>query len=90
MTYGILWMQYQCVICISTVTWKYSSATKEGCETMKKRTYNNMIKATKLIAAKGYSWQEANEIAIKIFDQAEINNNGMSIEWYIEKVRDAE
>ena len=38
---------------------------------MKRRTYNNMLKATKMIAKKGYSWNEANEIAIKVFDEAE-------------------
>lgn len=53
---------------------------------MKKRTYNNMLKATKMIAKKGYPWNEANEIAIKIFDQAEQQKNGMPIEWYIDKI----
>ena len=53
---------------------------------MKRRTYNNMVKATKMIAKKGYSWDEANEIAIKVFDEAEKQKNGMSIEWYIEKI----
>ena len=54
---------------------------------MKRRTYNNMVKATKMIAKKGYSWDEANEIAIKVFDEAERQKNGMPIEWYIEKIR---
>ena len=53
---------------------------------MKRRTYNNMLKATKMIAEKGYSWNEANEIAMKVFDEAEQQKNGMSIEWYIEKI----
>ena len=53
---------------------------------MKRRTYNNMVKATKMIVAKGYDWDKANEIAIKIFDEAERRKNGMSIEWYIDKV----
>ena len=53
---------------------------------MKRRTYNNMLKATKMIVKKGYSWNEANEIAIKVFDEAEKQKNGMSIEWYIEKI----
>lgn len=30
---------------------------------MKKRTYNNVVKATKMIERKGYSHEEANEIA---------------------------
>ena len=55
---------------------------------MKRRTYNNMLKATKMIAQKGYSWNEANEIAMKVFDEAEKQKNGMSIEWYIEKIAD--
>lgn len=55
---------------------------------MKRRTYNNMLKATKMIAEKGYSWNEANEIAMKVFDEAEKQKNGISIEWYIEKIAD--
>lgn len=35
---------------------------------MKRRTYNNMVKTTKAIAAKGYGWEEANNIAIKCWD----------------------
>ena len=53
---------------------------------MKRRTYNNMLKATKMITKKGYSWNEANEIAITVFDEAEKQKNGMTIEWYIEKI----
>lgn len=53
---------------------------------MKRRTYNNMVKATKMIAEKGYGWEEANEIAIRIFDEEEKQKNGMSIEWYIDKI----
>ena len=37
---------------------------------------------------KGYSWNEANEIAMKVFDESERQKNGMSIEWYIEKIVD--
>lgn len=55
---------------------------------MKRRTYNNMLKATKLIANKGYDWNTANEIAMQIFDKAEQQRNGMSIEWYIDKIAD--
>lgn len=55
---------------------------------MKRRTYNNMLKATKMIVKKGYSWNEANEIAMKVFDEAEQQKNGMSIEWYIGKIAD--
>ena len=53
---------------------------------MKRRTYNNMLKATKMIVKKGYEWNKANEIAIQIFDEAEKQKNGMSIEWYIDKI----
>ena len=55
---------------------------------MKRRTYNNMLKATKLIANKGYEWNKANEIAMQIFDEAEKQKNEMSIEWYIDKIAD--
>ena len=55
---------------------------------MKRRTYNNMLKATKLIANKGYEWNKANEIAMQIFDEAEKQKKGMSIEWYIDKIAD--
>lgn len=55
---------------------------------MKRRTCNNMLKATKLIANKGYEWNKANEIAMQIFDEAEKQKNGMSIEWYIDKIAD--
>ena len=54
---------------------------------MIRKTYNNMVKATKMIFEKGYSWEESNEIAIQIFEQARISKNGMSIEWWIDKLR---
>ena len=54
---------------------------------MKRRTYNNMLKATKMIVTKGYEWAEANEIAMKCFDNAEANKaSGQPVEWYIDKV----
>jgi len=53
---------------------------------MKKRTYNNMIKAVKLIENKGYNREEANEIAIQCFDNMEQTKNGMSVEWFINKI----
>lgn len=55
---------------------------------MKRRTYNNMLKATKMIVQKGYEWNTANEIATKCFDQFEQAKNGMDVEWFINKVRD--
>lgn len=53
---------------------------------MKNRTYHNMLRATKMIATKGYDWKTANEIAMKCFNDAEQSNNGMPIEWWIEKI----
>lgn len=40
-----------------------------------------------MIERKGYSHKEANEIAIQIFDESERQKNSMSIEWYIDKIR---
>ena len=53
---------------------------------MKKRTYNNMVKAVKLIENKGYNREEANEIAIQCFDNMEQTKNGMPVEWFIQKI----
>ena len=50
---------------------------------MKKKTYNNVLKAAKLIMKKGYEYEESLEMAVKIFDEMEALNNGMSIEWRI-------
>ena len=57
---------------------------------MKRRTYNNVLKAVKLITAKGYDWNTANEMAIKVFDNMEQTKNGMSAEWWINKIVKAE
>ena len=54
--------------------------------TMKKKTYNNVLKAAKLIMKKGYEYKESLEIAVKIFDEMEASNNGMSIEWRISQI----
>lgn len=51
---------------------------------MKRKTYNNVLKAIKLIEKKGYGFNEASDIALKIFDEHE--NDVMPIEWYIDKV----
>lgn len=45
---------------------------------MKRRTYNNVLKTTKAIAAKGYDWDTANEIALKYWDNFEFY--GMTVE----------
>lgn len=53
---------------------------------MKRKTYNNVVKASRLIIKKGYEKQEALEMAVKIFDELEALNNGMTAEWFIEKI----
>ena len=53
---------------------------------MKRKTYNNVLKAAKLIMKKGYEEKESLEMAVKIFDEMEALNNGMSAEWFIEKI----
>ena len=53
---------------------------------MKRKTYNNVLKAGKLIQKKGYEKQESLEMAVKLFDQLETINNGMPAEWLIEKL----
>jgi citrate synthase len=49
-----------------------------------------MEKATAMIAAKGYKWSEANDLAMQCFDNMEKSKNGMPVEWYIEKIADKE
>lgn len=46
-----------------------------------------MVKATKMIMEKGYDWDDANAIAINLFDQLTILKNGMSVEWFIDKIK---
>lgn len=53
---------------------------------MKRKTYNNMIKATQIIEKKGYTHTEANEIAMKCFDNMEQSKNGMSVEFFINQI----
>lgn len=53
---------------------------------MKRKTYNNVLKAGKLIQKKGYGGKESLQIAINLFDQLEQLKNGMSVEWLIEKL----
>ena len=53
---------------------------------MKKKTYNNVLKAGRLIQKKGYEKKESLEMAVKLFDQLETLNNGMSVEWLIDKI----
>ena len=53
---------------------------------MKRKTYNNVLKAARLIRKKGYEEKESLEMAIKIFDEMEVLNNGMTIEWRISQI----
>lgn len=53
---------------------------------MKRKTYNNVLKAGKLIQKKGYGEKESLEMAVKLFDQLETLHNGMSVEWLIDKL----
>lgn len=53
---------------------------------MKQKTYNNVLKAGKLIQKKGYNEQESLEMAVNLFDQLEALHNGMSVEWLIGKL----
>ena len=52
---------------------------------MKKKTYNNVMKATKIIQKKGYDFAEASQMAIRLFDE---HTDGMNnIEFYIDKIQ---
>ena len=53
---------------------------------MKKKTYNNVLKAARLIRKKGYEDKESLEMAVQVFDNMEMLQNGMSVEWFIEKI----
>ena len=53
---------------------------------MKKKTYNNVLKAAGLIRKKGYEEKESLEMAVQVFDNMEMLQNGMSAEWFIEKI----
>lgn len=51
---------------------------------MKRKTYRNVMRATKILQNKGYEFQEAAEMAIKVFDEHE--NGEMPIEFYLDKI----
>ena len=53
---------------------------------MKRKTYNNVLKAARLIRKKGYEENESLEMAVQVFDNMEMLQNGMSAEWFIEKI----
>lgn len=47
---------------------------------MKRKTYNNVLKAARLIRKKGYEEKESLEMAVQVFDNMEMLQNGMSAE----------
>lgn len=51
---------------------------------MKRKTYNNVLKAIKMIRVKGYNFEEASLIVLNIFNNYE--NDKMPIEFYINKI----
>ena len=53
---------------------------------MKNKTYHNVLRAAKLIRAKGYDEQTSYDIALRCFENMEQSKNGMSAEWWIEKI----
>ena len=38
-------------------------------DVMKRKTYNNVMKAIKMIQKKGYDFEEASKMAIRLFDE---------------------
>lgn len=55
---------------------------------MIRKPYNNVVEAIKMIQKKGYNFEEANKMAIRLFDEHIKNMN--SIEFYIDKILDKE
>ena len=55
-----------------TINWLGAGTTGPGKElNMKRKTYNNVMRAIKIIQSKGYGFDEASEIALKCFDNME-------------------
>lgn len=52
---------------------------------MKRKTYNNVMKATKMLEKKGYTFAEASALAIKIFDEYD-QRSCFPVEYFINKV----
>ena len=58
---------------------------------MKRKTYNNVLKAGKMIQKKGYDYKESLEMALEIFDNMELDrtmgyNVGYTAEMYIDNI----
>lgn len=60
----------------------------ERIDNVKRKTYNNVVKAIRMIQKIGYSLEESNEMAIRLFDERTKDMN--SIEFYIDKILDKE
>lgn len=57
---------------------------------MKNKTYHNVLRASKLICAKGYDEKTSYKIALQCFDNMERSNNGMPAEFFIDMIVDRE
>jgi len=44
------------------------------------------MKGVSIIEKKGYTFDEASKIALRCFEEAEANKNGLSVEWYLNKI----
>lgn len=53
---------------------------------MKRKTYNNVLRAMKMISKKGYDLDTSAKIALQCFENMEQSNNGMPVEWWIDKI----
>lgn len=53
---------------------------------MRNKTYYNVLRAAKMIRAKGYDEQTSYKIAVQCFDNMEQTKNGMPVEWFIESI----
>lgn len=51
---------------------------------MRRKTYNNVMKAAKLIMKKGYGERESYDMALGIFDRNDTSVH--TAEWYIDKM----
>jgi hypothetical protein len=53
---------------------------------MVKKTYNNVLKAARLIRKKGYDEQISYKLALQCFDNMEYGNNIFPVEYYINRI----
>jgi hypothetical protein len=57
---------------------------------MKRKTKGNINKAVDIIMAKGYDFIIANDIVLQCFENMNQSNNGMPLEWWLDKIIPAE